>query len=174
MTEKQRIDSPFYQLFEELKNSPSSIMPLYGNPIRAAVFWRGNSKSPNNAWEKHQERLSKYSASFECVGYYTRKKQVNKKDVCCLGNRNDLFYHAQEGKFDLLITSRLSDFDANSDVCMDTIWELLLVRPPVGLYIESLNFYSLMPNALRYMKYLDAMRRQNEESKRCGGVLWEL
>ena len=174
MTEKQRIDSPFYQLFEELKNNPSSIMPLYGNPIRVAVFRRSITGNLNNAWERLQCRVSNHSASFECVGYYTRKKQENKKDVYCLGNRNDLFYHAQEGKFDLLITSKLSDFDSNMEVCMDTIWELLLARPPIGIYIESLNFYSLMPNALRYMKYLDVMRWQNEESKRCGGVLWEL
>jgi len=91
-----------------------------------------------------------------------------------LGNRNDLFPHAQEGKFDLLIASRLSDFDANLETCTDTIWELLLARPPVGIHIESLNFFSLMPNALRYMKYLQEMRFQNEESKQCGGVLWEL
>jgi len=174
MTKKQMMDSPLYQLFEELKNSPSSIAPLYGSPVRAAVFLRRGAENLGSAWKKHQERVSQYSSSFECVGYYTRTKQGLEKDAHCLGNRNDLFPHAQEGKFDLLVTSKLSDFDANLETCEDTIWELLLARPSVGVYIESLNFYSLMPNSLRYMKYLQEMQFQNEESKQCGGVLWEL
>ena len=151
MTKKQMMDSPLYQLFEELKNSPSSITPLYGRPVSVAVFLRSSTGNPNSIWARAQERAAKYSPGFECVGYYTRTKQGLKKDAHCLGNRNDLFPHAQEGKFDLLIASRLSDFDVNLETCTDTIWELLLARPPVGIHIESLNFYSLMPNALRYL-----------------------
>lgn len=174
MTKKQMMDSPLYQLFEELKNSPSSIAPLYGRPVSVAVFLRSSTGNPNSIWTRAQERVAKYSPGFECAGYYTRRKYEQNRNVHCLGSRMDLFPHAQEGKFDLLITSKLSDFDANLETCTDTIWELLLARPPVGIYIESLNFYSLMPNALRYMKYLQKMLLQNEESKRCGGVLWEL
>ena len=153
---------------------------------RVAVYLRFKEELDDQAvsytwYYGNYEAVIEEHEGWQLAGFYvdegSAKNQTEFKrllDDCKAGNRNDLFYHAQEGKFDLLITSRLSDFDANLEVCTDTIWELLLARPPVGIYVESLNFCSLMPHTLRYMKYLDAMRRQNEESKRCGGVLWEL
>lgn len=85
-----------------------------------------------------------------------------------LNNRtqfNEMIEACKRGQYDLIVTKSLSRFSRNLDDCISLIQMLKRLTPPVGVYFEIENLYSLGEDAERIISFLETIAKTAQVTK---------
>lgn len=86
---------------------------------------------------------------------------------------NDMIEACRRGEYDLIVTKGVSRFARNLVDCISLVRELKGLTPPVGVFFETDNLYSLDENAEFMLSFL-ATFAQEESVKKSEAMNWSL
>ena len=86
---------------------------------------------------------------------------------------NEMIAECQRGKYDLIITKSVSRFARNLVDCISLIRMLKGLNPPVGVFFETDNLYTLSENTEFMLSFL-ATFAQEESVKKSEAMNWSL
>ena len=86
---------------------------------------------------------------------------------------NEMITECQRGKYDLIITKSVSRFARNLVDCISLIRMLKGLNPPVGVFFETDNLYTLSENTEFMLSFL-ATFAQEESVKKSEAMNWSL
>lgn len=71
----------------------------------------------------------------------------------------------QQGKIDLIVTKSVSRFARNVVDCIGYVRALAALDPPVGVYFETENIYTLNPNAEMSLSFVSTIAQEESHTK---------
>lgn len=71
----------------------------------------------------------------------------------------------ESGKIDLIITKSVFRFSRNVVDCISTIRKLKALHPPIGVYFETENIYSLNPDSEMSLTFTSTMAQEDSHNK---------
>lgn len=86
---------------------------------------------------------------------------------------NEMIAACRHGEYDLVVTKSVSRFARNLVDCISLIRELKKLTPPVGVYFETDNLYTLSENSELMLSFL-ATFAQEESVKKSEAMNWSI
>ena len=86
---------------------------------------------------------------------------------------NEMIEACKQGQYDLIVTKSVSRFARNLVDCISLIRMLKGLKPPVGVYFETDNLYTLDENKEFMLSFL-ATFAQEESVKKSESMNWSL
>jgi len=86
---------------------------------------------------------------------------------------NEMISECEKGKYDLIVTKSVSRFARNLVDCISLIRKLKGLNPPVGVFFETDNLYTLSENSELMLSFL-ATFAQEESVKKSEAMNWSL
>lgn len=71
----------------------------------------------------------------------------------------------QAGKIDLIITKSVSRFARNILDCIGHVRELAKLKPPIGVFFETENLYTLDPNSEMALSFMSTLAQEESHNK---------
>lgn len=71
----------------------------------------------------------------------------------------------RDGKIDLILTKSVSRFARNQLDCIGYMRELKALRPPIGIYFEQENIYSLNPDSEMSLSFVSILAQEESHNK---------
>ena len=71
----------------------------------------------------------------------------------------------QRGKIDLIITKSVSRFARNVVDCIGYVRELARMQPPIGVFFETENIYTLNPNSEMSLSFISTLAQEESHNK---------
>lgn len=139
---------------ERLRNYPASELALElpsGNVrVRVAVYIYTNRKSFCKETHQELDLQERYYEDFidRLPGYKLVRFYRDYSRDTARPHFERMLNDCKAGKIDLIITKSISRFAPNIKGCMETIKMLRRLQPPVGVYFETENIYTLKNYAL--------------------------
>lgn len=129
------------------KNEFSAIQKLAGKNLCVAAICHANKKGDvSESQQRYYSALVRKYPTWSFVGCYADKKLADEtEDVA--GDIQQLLTDCYAGKIDLIFTKSRYVFKSNIQECISFIRTLREMNPPVGLYMDDVDFYSLRPDA---------------------------
>jgi len=149
------------------KNGVTVFKDLHDKTLRVAVSCRSDSDVDTLASQR-QHFISQYP-NWTFVGFYVGEKDVDKNKLL-LGGFHQLMFDCKDGKIDLIMTKSLSTITCNVVECIKTVKILNSMKPPIGIYFENMELYTLdtRNNAL-LSAFCETLQRESEDkSNRMG------
>ena len=136
-------------------------------PLRVAAFFNIEWDA-NESWlqltMKHHLTLFGTSQNWTLVGYYGGYEYIEPTDIFN-GGLPQMLSDCKDGKIDLIIIKCVSSLDQNIIKCISIIKELQQLKPPVGIYFEEFNLYTLHEDFYRFISAFSAIAQQESEDK---------
>ncbi len=142
------------KLRERLRNYPASDLALdlpSGNVrVRVAVYICTNHKSFCKETHRKLDLQERYYEEFidRLPGYILGRFYRDYSRDTARPHFGQMLKDCKAGKIDLIITKSISRFAPNIKGCMETTKMLRHLQPPVGVYFETENIYTLKNYAL--------------------------
>lgn len=71
----------------------------------------------------------------------------------------------KEGKLDLIVTKSVSRFARNVLDCIGYVRELAAMHPPIGVFFETENIYTLDPNSEMSLSFISTLAQEESHNK---------
>ena len=71
----------------------------------------------------------------------------------------------KQGRLDLIVTKSVSRFARNVVDCIKYVRELKALRPPVGIFFEAENIYTLDPNSEMSLSFISTLAQEESHNK---------
>jgi len=123
-------------------------------PMRVAAFCRKSHKngvSPNQVLL--YSTLVSHFPNWTFAGCYAGREST-KPIGAWMGGLSDMIYYCEKGKIDMVLTSTAETLKRNTAGFVYLAKRLRELRRPVGIYVHSINFYTLQKNADIILTYL--------------------
>ena len=138
---------------------------LRDKPLRVAAFCR-SAAVENESWLPRifYSKLVASYPNWKFVGCYGGQSSIEKSEQC-LGGLPQLIIDCKSNQIDLIITKSFSTLKHNFAACLGIIRDLIRLNPPVGVYFETEDFYTLRSNSDIYLSLFQAMSILESENK---------
>ena len=146
----------------------SAFDELRDKPLRVAAFCRTTADA-NETWlpRVFYSNLVASCPNWKFFGCYGGQKSIDKSEQC-LGGLPQLITDCKSNKIDLIITKSFSTLKRNVTACLSIIHGLKRLNPPVGVYFETEDFYTLHSNSDIYLSLFQALADLESENKSKG------
>ncbi|MDR1410411.1 MAG: hypothetical protein LBJ12_09200 [Oscillospiraceae bacterium] len=149
----------------------TALAEVWGKPLRVAAFCRN---APNQyggnmpCSQHHYSTLVSYYPKWTFLGCYGGQKRFEKTEFC-LGGFPQILADCKAGKFDLIFTNSLHTIAHNLLKSFEEIETLKSLNPPVGVYSEHNNFYTLQSDTDYFILIFKSFAKQeSKKGKRKG------
>lgn len=134
---------------ERIHNHPETAialdLPSGNTQVRVAVYIRTGHKSFTkevhhelDLQEHYYEELIHSRPGYKLVRFYRDYSRPNRQP-----HFERMLRDCKAGQIDLIITKTAARFAPNIKACMETIRMLHALKPPVGVFFETENIYTL-------------------------------
>lgn len=162
------------QIQEELRNAINSDAPINNlltggrSEKRVGVYLRVASQEDNavstaEMLTQHYRNFIDSQTGWTLYRFYIDEGLAYRKakDFAF----SEMMENARNHKIDLVITRNLSRFSRNVSSAIETIRELAGLEPPVGVFIEVENLYSLSAGSLFLLDIVQAIAAEESRNK---------
>jgi DNA invertase Pin-like site-specific DNA recombinase len=119
-----------------------ALAEMLEKPLRVAAFCRTAPEDDTN-WlqERHYRTLIEHYPIWTFVGCYGGR--CAKQTEHCLGGLHQMLAACKAGEIDLIIAKSASTIERNVVDCLRIVHELKELQPPIGVYFEDTDLYTL-------------------------------
>lgn len=163
---RARVDESHYAFFPETVQTESFRIDEYQ---RAAVYARVSTddSSQTSSFELqriyYKEFIQKH-AEWELVKIYA-DEGISGTSLKHRDAFNEMMADAKAGKIDLIITKSVSRFARNAKDFLDAVRDLADHNPPIGVFFESENIYSLRTDTSMPLTLYASMAEEESRAK---------
>ncbi len=163
---RARVDESHYAFFPETVQTESFRIDEYQ---RAAVYARVSTddSSQTSSFELqriyYKEFIQKH-AEWELVKIYA-DEGISGTSLKHRDAFNEMMADARAGKIDLIITKSVSRFARNAKDFLDAVRDLADHNPPIGVFFESENIYSLRTDTSMPLTLYASMAEEESRAK---------
>ena len=122
--------------------------------------------------QKHYKQLAQAHANWDLKKIYADEgisgTSLKNRDAF-----NEMIEACMRGEYDLIVTKSVSRFARNLVDCVSTIRKLKVLTPPVGVFFETDNLYTLSQSSDLMIKFL-ATFAEEESVKKHESMEWSL
>lgn len=139
------------------------------NMKRVAVYARVSTDDPRQTssyelQKNHYEDVVSRRSNWQLVNIYADEgisgTSLQHRDAFI-----QMIKDCKEGKIDLIVTKSVSRFARNVLDCIGYIRELKALTPPVGVFFETENIYTLNPNSEMSLSFISTLAQEESHTK---------
>ena len=136
---------------------------------RVAVYARVSTDDPNQTssyelQKNHYEDLVNRRANWELVDIYA-DEGISGTSLQHRDNFVRMIEDCRAGKIDLIVTKSVSRFARNIIDCIGYVRQLKAENPPVGVYFETENIFTLDENSEMALSFIATLAQEESHSK---------
>lgn len=163
---RAKVDEAHYSFFPETVQTDSFRIDEYQ---RAAVYARvsTDASSQTSSFELQQTYYTEFiqkHEKWELVKIYA-DEGISGTSLRHRDAFNEMMADAKAGKIDLIITKSVSRFARNAKDFLDAIRDLADHNPPIGVFFESENIYSLRTDTSMPLTLYASMAEEESRAK---------
>ena len=149
-----------------------TLADLVGTPMRMAAFCRAfdvteDAASANLLWRHYLSICDRFPLwSFK--GCYTQPKYAS-CDPRCLGDLSQLLLDCESGLVDIVLTKNVAALSLNLTECMSVLHQLSALKPPVGIFFENEQLFSLTLSPDVFVDFITAAEMESRNKNKNGG-----
>ena len=136
---------------------------------RVAVYARVSTDDPNQTssyelQKNYYEDLVNRRENWELVGIYADEGITG----TCLKHRDNFLRMIEDcnlGKIDLIITKSVARFARNIIDCVGYVRQLKAKNPPIGIFFETENIYTLDPKSEMALAFIATLAQEESHTK---------
>ena len=138
---------------------------LWNEPLRVAAYCR-NAPEESVPWPVYTYYTSLVSSftKWIFIGCYAGRKCAEKTEQI-MGGFPELITACKDAKIDLILVRSLTVFTRNIYDAISNIRNLQSLDPPVGVYLEDSNLYTLGDNSNLLLTMLAVLTEQKSKDK---------
>ena len=151
------------------KSNPKILLPalehLRDKPMRIAVFCRDTDNETSiRIQREHYTKLVDSFPQWTFCGCYAGRGNKSVSEDKKTGYAK-LISDCKNGKIDLIIAKNVSLFSRNLQTAIDHIRDLKTLEPPVGVYFEENNLYTLDDRTSCFLSLFALMAEEESNMK---------
>jgi len=136
---------------------------------RVAVYARVSTDDPNQTssyelQKNHYEDMVNRRANWELVDIYA-DEGISGTSLQHRDSFLRMIKDCQEGKIDLIVTKSVSRFARNIIDCIGYVRQLKAAEPPIGVFFETENIYTLDENSEMSLAFIATLAQEESHTK---------
>ncbi len=136
---------------------------------RVAAYCRVSTDDPHQTssyelQKNHYEDMIKNRANWELVGIYA-DEEISGTSLQHRGNFIRMIDDCHAGKIDIIVTKSVSRFARNILDCIGYVRQLKSQDPPIGVFFESENIFTLDQNSEMALSFIATLAQEESYTK---------